>query len=187
MLTGGKRQSRGDATFSGAAVADQKDVFTAVDIVAPDQFPDQLLVDRWLGREVERVQCFDDRKPGRLDPAVCVPVDLHGHPLVNLHKHRIRIGRRHHEERQLPQPAGDVHQSKAAIDLGLTGTVNQRYEDLLALLLDLPDRFGHLRVAAAVAFLPDPLEDPLGRMPLLPGNATVLFQDLPEATESTDR
>ena len=61
--------------------------------------------------------------------------------------------------------------------------MNQRHKDLLALLLDLPDRFLHLRVAAGVALLLDPLEDPLGRMPLLPGNTTVVFQDLPDAVQ----
>ncbi|MCH7685453.1 MAG: hypothetical protein IH899_02020 [Planctomycetes bacterium] len=114
-------------------------------------------------------------------------VDLRRHPLEHLHEHRVRVGQRHHKKRQLPQLAVDVHQGVAEIDLSLTGAMNQRYKDLLALLLDLPHRFGHLRVAAGVAFLLDPLEDPLGRMPLLPGNATVVFQDLPEASPTADR
>ena len=65
--------------------------------------------------------------------------------------------------------------------------MNQWHEDFLARLLDLPDRVLHLRVAARVAFLLDPLEEPLGRMPLFFRNATVLFQDLSEATKPAER
>ena len=64
----------------------------------------------------------------------------------------------------------------------LAGWVNRQQQTVIDLTAS---KVGWL--TAGVAFLLDPLEDPLGRMPLLPGNATVVFQDLPEASPTADR
>src|SRR5262249_4228422 len=80
-------------------------------------------------------------------------------------------------------PAGDVDQGVTEIDLGLAGSVGQRDEDLAADALEIADRPLHGRVAALVALGGDPVEDPLGGVPLLPGAGLALVEDAGDPVE----
>ena len=60
-----------------------------------------------------------------------------------------------------------LDQSLAEVKLRFPRTVDQRNEDFLGVLLDLPDGFFDLGVSPRIALVPDPLEDPLGRVALL--------------------
>jgi hypothetical protein len=87
------------------------------------------------------------------------------------------VGQSHDEEGDLAELAGDVGQGVAEVDLGLAGRMGQGDEDLAADPLEVADRLLHGRVAAGVAFGLDPVEDPLGGVPLLPRIALVLLKD----------
>ena len=79
-----------------------------------------------------------------------------------------RVGQRHHEQRHLGLLAAERDLRLAEVDLGLARPVRQRHEDLGLALLPGPDRVLDDRQAALVAVLvAQPLEDPLGRVPLL--------------------
>ena len=70
-------------------------------------------------------------------------------------------------------------QAIAEIDLAFARQVRQRQKHLLVRLLQSPNRVLHHDLAALVAVLvPQPLEDPLGRMPLLLRRLAVECQDL---------
>ena len=69
-LTCSQTERQGDVGFAGAAVAEQQDVFLAVEILASRQFQDQGLVERGDGEEVEAVQALHHREPGLADAAL---------------------------------------------------------------------------------------------------------------------
>jgi hypothetical protein len=65
------------------------------------------------------------------------------------------------------------------IDLSFARWMRQRQEDLLMRLIPGPDRILYDRLPSLEAvFIAQPLEDPLGRMPLLLGRLSVILQDL---------
>jgi hypothetical protein len=54
--------------LAGAGAADQQQVLPFADIFAPQEFPHQRFVDRYLGGEVERLDGFQYGEGGFLDP-----------------------------------------------------------------------------------------------------------------------
>ena len=78
-------------------------------------------------------------------------------------------GNANDEEGDLAEPAGDLGQGVAEVDLGLAGAMDQGDEDLAADPLEVADDLLHGRIAALVALGRDPVEDQFGGMPLLPG------------------
>ena len=96
-----------------------------------------------------------------------------------LDEDRARVRQRHHEQRHLRLLAGQPDRRFAEVDLGLARRMRQRQEHLLVRLLPRADRVLDDRLAAGEAVLvPQPLEDPLGRVPLLLRRLPVVLQDL---------
>ena len=108
---------------------------------------------------------------------VALPEGLGALALERLDEQGVGVRQGHDEEGDLAEPAGDVGQGVAEVDLGLAGAMDQRDEDLAADPLEVADGLLHGRVAALVALGRDPVEDPLGGVPLLPGAALVLVED----------
>src|SRR5262245_49859226 len=108
---------------------------------------------------------------------MALPERLGALALERLDEEGVGVRQGHHEEGDLAEPAGDVGQGVAEVDLGLAGAVGQGDEALAAGPLEVADRPLHGRVAAPVALGPEPLEDPLGGVALLPGAALVLLED----------
>ena len=52
--------------FAGAGVADEEDVLSLVDVLAPYEFCDEAFVDRRAGGEVEVVEALHGREAGGL-------------------------------------------------------------------------------------------------------------------------
>ena len=74
-------------------------------------------------------------------------------------------------------PAGD-HQGLAEVALGMARRMRQRHEHLPRLAAMLPHIVLDDGVPAVEPVLvPEPLEDALRRVALLPGNAMIIFQD----------
>ena len=96
------------------------------------------------------------------------------------HEERVAVGQGHQEDRHLLQGAAQLGQGVEVVHLGLARPVDQRHEHLAAGAPDLRDRLLHDRAAAAVALLPQSLEDPLGGVPLLLRDLLVLLQDHPD-------
>jgi hypothetical protein len=61
--------------------------------------------------------------------------------------------------------------------------MNQRHEHLLLHPQKLPHRLLHLGVLSSMAHRPDPLGDPLGRVPLLLRQHFVFFDDLSDSLQ----
>ena len=87
-------------------------------------------------------------------------------------------GRSKHEAVGLPLHAPDDCQGFAEVALGVARRVGQRHEHLLRLTVMLPDVVLDRGVSTAEAVLvPQALEDALGGVALLLGNAVIVFQD----------
>ena len=94
------------------------------------------------------------------------------------HEAVIRVGQVHYQVVRLPLHAGNHDQGFAEVHLRFARCVDQRHEHLPS----TQRRRAHVvfddRVAAAEPVLfPKPVEDPLGRMPLLDRSLPVVFQD----------
>jgi hypothetical protein len=91
---------------------------------------------------------------------------------------RVRVRQVEAEEVDLAPLAADHRHRLAEVDLGMAGRMNKRDEHLPHPLPPLADVVLHDRVAAGEAVLgPQPLVDPLGRVPLLGRRRAVLLQD----------
>src|SRR5207248_11449561 len=89
------------------------------------------------------------------------------------------IRQRHHEQRDLRLLTGQPDRGFPEIYLSFARWMRQRQEDLLMRLIPGSDRIFYDRLPALEAvFVPQPLEDSLGRMPLLLGRLSVVLQDL---------
>ena len=108
---------------------------------------------------------------------VALPEGLGALALERLDEQGVGVRQGHDEEGDLAEPAGDVGQGVAEVDLGLAGAMDQRDEHLGADPLELADDLLHGCITALVALGGDPVEDPLGGVPLLPRAAHVLLED----------
>ena len=113
-------------------------------------------------------------------PHMSLKERLRAFALEGHHEKRVAIRQRHDEERHLAQLPVHLHQRIPEIHLRFARRVRQRHEHLPVLLLHLPHRVLHRRVAAHVAFLPQALKNALRRVPLLRRHRLVLFEDLPD-------
>jgi hypothetical protein len=53
LLAGGKAKSCSEVSFAGPAVTDQQNVLPPFDVLSPQQFSNQGLIDRGLSIEIE--------------------------------------------------------------------------------------------------------------------------------------
>jgi len=91
----------------------------------------------------------------------------------------IAVRERHHEQGHPGRLAPQDDVRLAEIDLGFSRRMRQWQKHFLVRLLPGPDGVLHARVAPLVVMLvPQPREDPLGRMPLLSMNLLVALEDL---------
>ena len=92
---------------------------------------------------------------------------------------RVGVRQGHDEDRHLGRPAVEGDLGLAEVDLGLAGRVGQRDEDLGGAAPPGPDGVLDDGQAAPVAVLvPEPVEDPLGGVPLLLRGLPVVLEDL---------
>ena len=97
----------------------------------------------------------------------------------HLKEDHVAVGQRHREHRHAGRltPQHDVR--LAEVHLGFPGRMHKRQEYLLVLVVPGSDDLLDARVATGVVVLsPQPLEDPLGRVPLLPMHLLVATEDL---------
>ena len=99
-------------------------------------------------------------------------------PGIRLHEARVAVRQVHREEVDLLFLAPDHRRRLAEVDLGMTRRVRQRHEHLPR----PPPALAHVvlddRVAAREpVLLPQPVEDPLRRVPLLGRASLILLQD----------
>ncbi len=85
----------------------------------------------------------------------------------------------HHQVVRLALHSGDHHHRFPEVCLRISRWMFQRYEHLALAQLPEPHVVLDDRVAARIAvFVTQPLENPLGGVPLLPAFRLVVFQDL---------
>ena len=112
-------------------------------------------------------------------PDMPLPERLGAFAFKRRHEEGVAVGQRHHEKGNQPQLASDPRQGVPEIHLRLAGRMLEWDEDLLSGLPNPPDGLLHRRVTTGVALLvPQPLPDPLGRVPLLLGQQDVVLEDL---------
>ena len=88
-------------------------------------------------------------------------------------------GQRHHEQGDLGLLAVQPDRRFAEVDLGFAWRMRQRQKDFLVRLLPGSHRVLHHGLAAQVTvFIAQPLEDPLGRVPLLLRGLAIVFENL---------
>ena len=93
---------------------------------------------------------------------------------VGLHEAAVAVGQVQDEAVGFLFNSADDHQGLAEVTLGMARGVGQGNEHLLGLTAVLPYVVLDYGVLAAEPVLvPEPLEDPLGRVALLPGGAQV--------------
>ncbi len=94
------------------------------------------------------------------------------------HEAVVRVRQVHSQVVRLPLHAGDHHQRLAEVRLRFARRMRQRNEHLPAMQLRRPHVVLHYGVAARelMLFL-KPIEDPLGRVPLLRRSLLVIFQN----------
>ena len=103
---------------------------------------------------------------------------LGGLSRVGLHEAAVAVGQVDDETVGLALHPADDHQGLAEVALGVAWGVGQRHEHLPGLTAMLSDVVLDRGVSAVVAVLvPEALEYPLGRVPLLPGAREVILQD----------
>ena len=105
---------------------------------------------------------------------------------IGLHIAAVAVGQIQDEAVGLPLHARDDHQGLAEVALGLARRVRQWHEHLPGPPAVLPDVVLDDSVPAVKAILvPETLEDALGGMPLLLGDAVIILQDaVNDASES---
>ncbi len=96
----------------------------------------------------------------------------------DLAEYGIAVQKRQDEHGDLPLLAAIKNRRLAKVDLGLARSMRQRHEDFCRPPLPPPNLFLDNSPATAVALLAQPLEDPLGRVPLLWRRVFVSFQNL---------
>ncbi len=97
---------------------------------------------------------------------------------IGPHETGIGLWQVHREDMDLAVPAPDDDRRFAKVDLGMAGVVSQRYKDLSAAPPALSDVVFDDRIAAGETMLiSQPLKDPLGGVPLLAMNLSILLQD----------
>ena len=97
---------------------------------------------------------------------------------IGLHKAAVAVGQVQHEVMHLALHTADDRQRLPEIALGVARRMGQRHEHLLSSPPTLPDvvlDYGVLTVEPVL--VPQPLEDSLRRVALLPGNSAIAFQD----------
>ena len=97
---------------------------------------------------------------------------------INLAEDRVAVRQRHHEHRYLPGLATIDDRGHAEINLSLARRMHKRHEDLGRSLLPSPHFFLHDGLTALIARFAQPLENPLGRVPLLFRRLPVGFENL---------
>jgi len=109
---------------------------------------------------------------------MAVQEGLRGFPRVGLHEAGVRLRQVQAEEVDLLANAPDPHQRFPEIHLAVTWRMGQRHERLPCLRSADPHVILHNRVATREAMLvPEPLENPLGRVPLLHRRIAIRLQD----------
>ena len=110
---------------------------------------------------------------------MAVQEGLGGLRRVGLDVAAVAVGQVQDETVGLALHPADDHQGLAEVALGVARRVGQRHEHLPCPTAMLPDVVLDDGVSALEAVLvPEPLEDALGRVPLLPGNAMIIVQNL---------
>lgn len=96
-----------------------------------------------------------------------------------LDEDRARVRQRQDKQGHLRRLSRQRDRRFPEVDLGLSRRMRQRQEDFLVPLLPVPHGVLHHRLAAGVAVLiPQPLKDPVGRVPLPRWRGPIVFQDL---------
>ena len=109
-----------------------------------------------------------------------VPVKegLGGLRRVGLHEAAVAVGQVDDEAVGLLLHAADDHQGLAKVALGVSRRMGQRHEHLPCLTAIISDAVLDRGVSAVESvFVPEPLEDALGRVALLPGTPVIGIQD----------
>ena len=97
---------------------------------------------------------------------------------IGLDEAAVAVGQVDDEAVGLTLHAADDHQGLAEVALGVPRRMGQRHKHLPGLAAMLSDVVLDRGVSAVVAVLvPEPLEDALGRVALLPGAREVILQD----------
>ena len=97
---------------------------------------------------------------------------------IRLYERCVGMGQIKTEHVQHRAHAADHPDALAEINLGMAGRMGQRHKGFLQPRPLQPDVILHHRVAAGIiVFGPQPLENPLGRVPLLRRRAAVRRQD----------
>ena len=55
--------------FAGSGISDEQDIFSLMDVLAPHQLSNQLLINGRLGLEIEGVDGLEHREASILDPS----------------------------------------------------------------------------------------------------------------------
>ena len=98
---------------------------------------------------------------------------------IGLHEASVAVGQVEDEAVGLALHPADDHQSLPEVALGMARRVGQRHEHLPCPAAVLPHVVLDDGVSAVETVLvPEPLEDALGGVPLLPGNAMIIVQNL---------
>ena len=109
---------------------------------------------------------------------VTVQEGLGGLRRIGLHEAAIAVGQVQHQVVRLPLHPGDDRYRLSEVALGVARRVGQGHEHLLGPPSVLPDVvLDRCVFAVEPVLVPQPLEDPLRRVALLPGNLAVSFQD----------
>ena len=109
---------------------------------------------------------------------MAVQEGLGGLRRVSLHEAAVAVGQVDDAAVGLPLGAADDHQGLPEVALGVSRRMGQRHEHLLGLTAILSDVVLDRGVSAVEPVLvPEPLEDALGRVALLPGTPVVVLQD----------
>ena len=97
---------------------------------------------------------------------------------IGLHEAPVAVGQVQYEAVGFTLHAANDHQGLAEVALGMSRRVGQRHEHLLglaAMLSYIVLDYGVLTVEPVL--IPEPLEDALGRVALLPGAREIVLQD----------
>ncbi len=117
-------------------------------------------------------------RPKAASAHVAVQEGLGGLRRIGFDETAVAVGQVQDEAVNLSLHAADDYQGLAEVALGLARRVRQRDKHLPCLAAVLPDVvLDHGVPAVETVLVPEPLEDALGRVALLLGNAVILVQD----------
>ena len=121
--------------------------------------------------------CSEALRPGRRTLIHGRPGGLGGLRRVGLHEAAVAVGQVDYEAVGLPLAADD-HQGLPEVALGVARLRGQGHEHLSALTAIFPHVVLDRSVSSVESvFVPEPLEDALGRVALLPGTPVIVLQD----------